>query len=69
MEYTQLIGAEEVARAANRMSNAAQTMSSAATTIDTCLRLHQQFLSEWLIGLEGILEKAKPEAVDVEPTP
>lgn len=47
-DYVNLIGVEEVSRAASRMAQAADQMTRAAATIDEALRSHQMFLEDWL---------------------
>ena len=55
MDYTRLIGAEEMTRAATTIRRAAEDMEVAALTIDSALRRHQQFLDDWLARLEAAL--------------
>lgn len=55
--YVTLMGAEDVRRAGHEMASAAQTMVGAASNIDSVLWRHQQFLEDWLIRLEQIMEK------------
>jgi len=50
-DYITLVGAEEVTRAANRMTSAADTMSQAASSIDHTLEMFLRRYEE-LIGRE-----------------
>lgn len=55
-DYINLLGAEEVSRAANRMQAAADTMGAAACNLADILERHQRFLDDWLIRLDGTLQ-------------
>ena len=54
-EFMQLLGAESVLHAAQRMAEAAREMSGAAGRIEYALQQHQRFLDEWLSRLEEIV--------------
>jgi hypothetical protein len=66
-KYIQLLGAEEVQRAASRMLDAASTMSSAASTIDSALERHRIFLDTWLERFEAAVEKMPKRKPPSEP--
>lgn len=55
--YITLMGAEDVSRAGSRMASAAEQMSRAAGSIDDALQRHQQFLDDWLMRFEAVMEK------------
>lgn len=57
-KYITLLGAEEVQRAASRMSSAADTMQQAAVNLDGALERHQRFMDDWLLRLEIIAKSA-----------
>ncbi len=61
-EYIHLVGAEEVTRAASRMSIAANTMSQAASSIDHTLEMFLRRYEELVQRQE--LAVAKMTAVD-----
>lgn len=63
-EYMHLVGAEEVSRAANRMSEAAQEMKQAAANIDNSLFQQRQFMDDWLTRFEAALAHPSEEAHD-----
>ncbi len=50
--YITLLGAEEVTKAASRIKEAAETMSMAASSLDESLRLHRQYMDQWIARLE-----------------
>ena len=56
-DYVTLIGAEDVTRAGNRMSDAASDMLRAAASIEDSLYRHRQFLDEWLGRFEAALRR------------
>lgn len=47
-EYITLLGAEDVAHAANSMRESAHIMQQAASTMQFALEQHQQIMREWL---------------------
>lgn len=51
-----LIGAEEVSRAANRMSSAADEMLRAASAMDETFRQQRQYLEDWMMRFESALQ-------------
>ncbi len=55
-EYVYLVGAEDVARAGSSMQSAAEDMQRAASVMEESLRLHQQFLDDWLSRFEFIMK-------------
>lgn len=57
-EYINLLGAEDVSRAASQMSSAASDMQRAADSISYSLEAHQRFMDDWLLRLQGVLEHA-----------
>lgn len=54
-QYVHLVGAEDVSRAASIMRSAADEMSRAASSFQHSLEMHQQFLEDWLVRLDGTL--------------
>lgn len=58
MEYVQLMGAEEVSRAASTMREAAQEMSRAAGNIQAAMHEQRVWMDEWLARFEAAM---KPE--------
>lgn len=56
MNTVELIGVEQVQRAARTMADAAESMSRTATNIDGSLERHQRFLDDWLTRFQEILE-------------
>lgn len=54
--YVTLVGAEQVQGAANQMRAAADEMMRAASSIDSALHAHRQFLDEWLLRFQQIIE-------------
>ena len=55
-EYIHLVGAEQVQSAANTMSYAADEMKRAAANLDQSLFQQRQFMDEWLVRLQAIME-------------
>ena len=60
--FVTLLGAKEVGSAANRMRGAADEMRHAASTIDSALRSHEQFLTDWLNRLEQVLTEKESKS-------
>ena len=58
-EYITLMGAEQVERAASRMTQAAETFSRAVDRLEDLHRLQQQALDDWLARLQQVLEGEK----------
>lgn len=56
MDNVYLIGAEDVRSAGSTISSAASTMQRAASQMDEALRIHRQYLDEWLHRLEEVLK-------------
>lgn len=56
-DYIHLIGAEQVSGAGHNMSHAAAEMRSAASSIGDTMFRHQQFMTQWLLDLERVMEK------------
>lgn len=54
-EYINLLGAEDVRSAGNRMASAAEDMNRAAGTIAESLERHQRFMDDWLDRLNATL--------------
>jgi hypothetical protein len=61
-KYIQLLGAEEVQRAASRMLEAADKMSNAAMSIDSSLERNQRYLDDWLSRFEAVMRRMGPFA-------
>ena len=59
MEYMHLVGAEQVQAAGHAMTNAAHEMKSAASAIDETMRQHRQFMEDWLMRFEAVLERTR----------
>lgn len=55
MQTINLLGSEEVSRAASRMASAADSIASSVSYLDSILHQHQAFLDDWLLRLDGIL--------------
>ena len=55
-EYVTLIGAEEVGKAASRMSSAAEEYKRAVMQQSDDFMRHQRFLDDWLARLEQVLD-------------
>lgn len=56
-ERIHLIGSEQVSSAGHNMSHAAEEMKRAASHIEDTMYRHQQFMSQWLVDLERIMER------------
>ena len=57
MDYVTLMGAEQVANAANTMRSAAENMNRAASTITCALEQHQRWMDDWLTRLQDVIGK------------
>lgn len=57
MERIVLIGAEDIARAGRDMQEAAVSISRAVSDLSAELFRHRQWLDEWLMRLEVVVEK------------
>jgi len=63
MEYTTLLGAEDVSRAGRNMAGSAEDMLRAANLISESLSNHQRFMDDWLDRFKQTLEDHR-NAVD-----
>jgi hypothetical protein len=57
MTTTQLVGAEEVSRAASRMQEAAQRMNDAASRMELAFEVRRQWEEEYLGRIEAIVRE------------
>lgn len=57
MEYVTLMGSEKVESAGNTMRQAAEQMAQAAAHIDESLRLHRQWMDDWICRFEIIMAR------------
>lgn len=62
-EYVTLMGAEQVAQAAGRMSSAASDMQRAAGQIEAAFEQHQRFMTDWLQQFEAATTRPDPGLV------
>lgn len=60
-EYVTLLGVESVTRAAASMGQAAHQIQQAAGSIDIALFRHQQWMDDWLIRFQQVLEDSHKE--------
>ncbi len=56
MDSINLLGSEDVQRAALNISGAAEVMSRAAGNLELVLQRQQMFMDDWLMRLEDILK-------------
>ncbi len=57
MDTTYLVGSEKVESAGHSMKGAAERMAQAASQIDESLRLHRQWMDDWISRFEIIMER------------
>lgn len=55
--YINLLGAEEVSRAAGTMTTAAERMQSAASNLDWTMQQHSRNMDDWLNRFEALVER------------
>ena len=60
-EFITLLGAEDVQRAANRISQAATDMNQAAMNFQAALEQHQRFMDDWLWRFTETLTKQRED--------
>jgi predicted alpha/beta-fold hydrolase len=65
MQFTHLVGAEDVSKAARSMASSVSQFGQHVGYLDESLRQHQMFLDEWLCRFQEAL-KGLPGIGDVE---
>lgn len=61
MNYTTLLGAEEVTRAASNMRTAAQEFGAAVGNFTYALETHRRWMDDWLQRFEEVTSKIAPK--------
>ena len=57
MEYTVLVGTEQMQIAANTVREAAHTMGNVSGNLQYVLEANQRFLDDWLSRFESVLDR------------
>ena len=60
MDSMILIGAEEVSSAARQLRSAAEQINQATANLEGAIFRQQQFMDDWLMRFEEVLERRRP---------